>query len=80
MKERRQGGEGCIGRDEGLGGVQAVIPAPGSLPEPTVERGEREAECLGVDGGEGDRGGVREEGRRPETREGGEVVERGWGV
>ena len=29
QEERRPGGEGCIGRDEGLGGVQKNVPAPG---------------------------------------------------
>ena len=88
MKERRQGGEGCIGRVEGLGGVQAVIPAPGPLQETTVERGEREEGGEGVDGGEGgQRGGVdvvgdqaQGDGGQGQKREGGDVVERGWGV
>ena len=36
----RPGGEGCIGRVEGLGGVQALFPSPGLKPETKVERGE----------------------------------------
>ena len=51
--EERPGGDGCIGRVEGLGGVQAEFPAPGPLPETKLERGEGEDGGEGMAGGEG---------------------------
>ena len=85
---RRPGGEGCIGRVEGLGGVQANIPSPGLMPETMLEQEEGAGVGGGVDGGEGgQRGGVdvvgaqaQEECGQGQTRAGGEVVERWWGV
>ena len=55
--EERPGGEGCIGRVEGLGGVQRTFPASCLSPETRLEQGEGGEESDSVVGGEeGQRG------------------------
>ena len=56
--KERPGGDGCIGRVEGLGGVQALLPALGLRPETMLERGEGAGDGEGVEGGEGGQRGV----------------------